>query len=146
MAFKEVGVILGTEGAFRNFIQIKIGNSASVKFDFLEWWKLHQLHPQDWIVIHTHLYEVGACFSDRDNEFYEALELAFAPYHSLFTVYQPKSGDFVFKYEGSIFTGIYDIFGDYLKNVILPSPEFQEPLCKGLKMCFHLDYIVRGRE
>ena len=145
MAFKEVGVILGTEGAFRNFIQIKIGNSASVKFDFLEWWKLHQLYPQDWIVIHTHSPEIGVGLSNIDNEFYEALELALAPHHSLFTVYQPKSGDFVFKYEGSIFTGVYDIFGDYLKNVILPSPEFQEPLCKGLSICFHLDFLLNHK-
>ena len=145
MAFKEVGVILGTEGLFRNVVQIKIGDNVSVKFDFLEWWKLHQLCPQDWIIIHTHLYEIGACFSNRDIEFYEALELALAPYHSLFTVYQPKSGDFVFKYENSLFSGEYDIFGNYLKNIILPHPKFEEMLCKGLKMCFHLDYVVRGR-
>ena len=55
-------------------------------------------------------------------ELYEILELVIAPYHSLFVIYQPGIGDFV----------------------ILPDSKFQEPLCEGLGLCFHLDFLVRG--
>jgi len=141
MTFKKVGVILGTEGPFRNIIQIKIDQP----FNLLDLKKLHQLYPQDWIIIYTHPLETlekPLEFSDKNSVFYEEVEEELDPHHLLFAIYDPKLGNFVFKYEGSLFTGEYDIFGNYLKNVILPSPEFHEPLCKGLKVCFHLDFLL----
>jgi len=141
VAFKKIGVILGTEGLFRKVVQIKIGTSTSIKFNLLEWKKLHQLHPQNWVVIHTHPPEIGVNL--WNDELYEMLELVIAPYHSLFVIYQPGIGDFVFRYENSFSTGEYDTFENRLKNVILPDSEFQEPLCEGLELCFHLDFLVR---
>ena len=140
--FKEVGVILGTQGPFRNIVQIKIGNAHSVEFDFLEWWQLHKLYPQDWIVIHTHAPEVGAEFSNRDIEFYKAVELALKPYHCLFIVYEPKSGMFDSRYEDLSYIGRYDVFGNYFVEYILPGYLFDELLRQGLKFCFHLNYLV----
>jgi len=142
MAFKEVGIILGTQGPFRNIVQIKIGNAHSVEFDFLEWWQLHKLYPQDWIVIHTHAPEIGAEFSDRDIEFYKAVELALKPYHSLFVVYEPKSGMFDSKYRDLSSIGRYDVFGNYFVEYILPSYLSDEILRQGLKFCFYLNYLV----
>jgi len=141
MPFKEVGVILGTQGPFRNIVQIKIGNACSVEFDFLEWWQLHKLYPQDWVVIHTHAPEIGAEFSDRDIEFYKAIELAFKPYHAVFVVYEPKSGIFDLKHKDLSYLGKYDSFGDFF-DVVLPHLRFQEPLRQGLRTCLFLDYLV----
>ena len=145
MPFKEVGVILGTQGPFRNIVQIKIGNAHSVEFDFLEWWQLHKLYPQDWIIIHTHSPEVGAEFSDRDIEFYKAVELAIKPYHVCFVVYEPISAEFAMKWKNMTYLGKIDVFNNYLIDTILPHPAFQEVLCKGLKMCFYLNAYIRVR-
>jgi len=142
MSFKEVGVILGTQGPFRNIVQIKIGNAHSVEFDFLEWWQLHKLYPQDWVVIHTHAPTVGLMFSNKDRDFYKAIELALSPYHSLFVIYEPKCNGVIFKYKDSLYDGKYDVYNHSLIAMVLPHPKFEEVLCKGLKMCFHLDYLV----
>ena len=144
MSFKKVGVILGTEGVFRNIVQIKIDQP----FNLSDLKQFNQLYPQDWIIIYTHSLETlenPLEFSDEDNDFYEVIEKELAPYHSLFTIYEPKLGDFVFKYEGSLFIGEYDAFGNYLKNIILPHPKFQEILCEGLRVCFHLDFLLNWK-
>ena len=138
MAFKKVGLILGTEGVFREVAQIKIDQP----FNLSELKQFNQIYPQDWIIIYTHSLGKELEFNNKNNAFYEIIEKELEPYHLLFAIYDPKLGNFVFKYEGSLFTGEYDIFGNYLKNVILPSPEFHEPLCKGLKVCFHLDFLL----
>jgi len=141
MAFKKVGVILGTEGPFRNIIQITFDQPL----DLLNLKSLHQLYPQDWIIIYTHPFGKTLEFDNQNNNFYKTIEEELAPFHLFFVVYEPKLGDFVFKYEGSLFVGEYDVFGNYLKNVILPHPKFQEILCKGLKVCFHLNFLVNWR-
>jgi len=147
MAFKEVGVILGTEGLFRNVVQIKIDNSVSVKFDFLEWWKLHQLYPQDWVVIHTHSPEIGTKFSNRDLEFYEAIKLAFSPYKIFFIVYLPPF-EFAAKYGSGNITGTYDPYNKsawVITSIETEVSHFMNSVCNGLNICFHLDYLVRKR-
>jgi len=143
MAFKKVGLILGTEGVFREVAQIKIDQP----FNLLELKQFNQIYPQDWVLIYTHnisffSLEKELEFNDKNNDFYETVEKELEPHHLLFAIYNPKLGNFVFKYESSLFTGEYDAFGNYLKNVILPSPEFHEPLCKGLTICFHLDFLL----
>jgi len=144
MAFKKVGLILGTEGVFREVAQIKIDQL----FNLLELKQFNQIYPQDWIIIYTHSLETlenPLEFSDKNNDFYEAVEKELEPYHLLFAIYDPKLRNFVFKYENSLFIGVYDVFGNYLKNVILPSLEFQEPFCKGLSICFHLDFLLNWK-
>ncbi len=138
MAFKKVGLILGTEGPFRNIIQITFDQP----FNLLDLKKLHQLYPQDWIIIYTHPFGETLEFDNQNNNFYKTIEEELAPFHLFFVIYEPKLGDFIFKYENSLFTGKYDAFGIYLKNVILPSSEFQEILCEGLKTCFHLNFLL----
>jgi len=141
MAFRKVGVILGTEGVFREVAQIKIDQP----FNLSDLKQFNQIYPQDWIIIYTHPLETlenPLEFNDKNNDFYEIVEKELEPYHLLFAIYDPKLGNFIFKYENSLFTGEYEAFGNYLKNVILPSPQFQEPLCKGLKICFHLDFLL----
>ena len=146
MPFKEVGVILGTQGPFRNIVQIKIGNAHSVEFDFLEWWQLHKLYPQDWIVIHTHAPEIGAIFSNKDLEFYKAIQLALYPFQVFFIVYMPPQ-EFTAKYRGEGITGTYDPCNKsawVFTSIDTRISHLMDSIRNGLDVCFHLNYLVQN--